>query len=355
MKVIPSNRERSGGVALIMVMLVIFVLTAIAGGFAYNVKVETTLARNAQDDYEYEWLARSGVELAMWAVGQQFAIKEQPYDSLNQFWSGRKFETNDLFEGFSLTDNQLGRGTFSIEIVDLERKFNVNVANEQILEQAALLIGVDAGDAGVINDSILDWMDRDDRSRINGVEGDYYLGLEPPYRCKDGPIDDLTELMLVNGVSEDMFYGSPPELINPQGLSRMERFRLKREDLPVYTNGFVQFFNSMGIGKVNVNTAPPLVFQLFGFDEIQAQEIITYRAGYDGQEGTEDDTPFQSPAGLARVVGGGGPQMAKFFSVRSATFEVTVTTDIGGRKREKVARIFRRTDKDVRILFSYWK
>ena len=337
-----------------MVMLVVFVLTAIAGGFAYNVKVETTLARNAQDDYEYEWLARSGIELAMWAVGQQMSIKQEPWDALNQFWSGRKFDTNDLFEGFSLTDNQLGRGTFSVEIVDLERKFNINVANQQILDEAARLIGIELGDAGVINDSILDWMDRDDRTRVNGVEGDYYLGLDPPYRCKDGPIDDLTELMLVNGITEDMYFGSPPELINPSGLSRRERWEFHKQDLPVYTNGFVSFFTTMGIGKVNVNTASPLVLQLFGIDEVAAQELIAFRAGYDGVEGTEDDQPFRSPADIARGAPGGA-QLARFFGVRSSTFEVTVTADIGGRTRTKIARIFRRNERDVRILFSYWK
>lgn len=340
---------------MIIVMLVVFVLAAIAGGFAYNVKVETTLARNAQDDYEYEWMARSGMEYAKWVLGQQMAMKEQSYDGLNQFWAERKFDTNDFFEGMSLKGIQLGRGEFSVAIEDLQSKFNINVANEEILTSAAELIGIDSADIPVIVHSILDWMDRDDNARINGVESDYYQSLDPPYLCKDGPIDDLTELLLVNGITEDMFYGTPANLLNTDGMTRLERFRLRQADIPVYSNSFVNLFTTMGFPKVNPNTATVDAFQLFGIDEFQAQELVTFRAGYDGEPGTEDDTPYPSVGALSQVLGGAAQQLNKFFAVRSAVFEVTITTSIGGRQREKIARIFRRNDKDVRVLYSFWK
>jgi len=356
MKTPAAHPRRREGIALIIVMLVVFVLAAIAGGFAYNVKIETTLARNAQDDYEYEWLARSGMEYAKWVLGQQMgAIAEQQYDALNQFWAGRKFDTNDFFEGQTLQGIQLGRGEFSISITDLQSRFNINMANEEILNRAADLIGIDTADRPVIVDSILDWIDRDDRPRLNGVETEHYQSLDPPYLCKDGPMDDLSELLFVNGVTEDMYYGTPPELLNTAGMSRLERFRLKQADIPVYSNSFVNLFTTMGLPKINPNTASVDVFQLFGMDALQAQEIITYRSGYDGVEGTPDDTPFESPASLAAVLGGNAQQLNQFFSVRSAAFEVTVTVSIGGRSRQKVARLYRGSATDVRVLYSYWK
>lgn len=340
-----------------MVMLVVVALAAIAGGFAYSVRVETTLARNAGDDQEFEWLAHSGVEFSRYVLSQQFAIREEPYDALNQFWAGRQFETNDVFEGLSLSDVPLGRGSFSVEIVDLDRKFNINMANEDILMQATTMIGIDAGDGGVIAHSILDWIDPDDNPRLNGVETDYYQSLEPPYICKDGPLDELAELLLVNGVSEDMFFGSPAELINPEGLTRLERFRLRQLDVPVYSNAFVNLFTTLGNGKVNINTASPDVLQLFGFDEIQAQEIVTFRAGFDGMEGTEDDTPYTASGQLAGAVGTlpNAAALQQMLSVRSVAFEVNVSCTIGDRSRLRVARIARRDANDVRVLYSYWK
>jgi hypothetical protein len=357
-----GGRPGQQAVALIMVMLVVVALAVIAGGFAYSVRVETTLARNAGDDQEFEWLAQSGVEFARYVLSQQFAIQEQPYDAMNQFWAGRRFVTNDVFEGLSLTDVPLGRGSFSVAITDLDRKFNINMANEEVLMRAADMIGIDLGDAGVIAHSIMDWIDPDSDPHLNGVETDYYQSLDPPYICKDGPLDELSELLFVNGITEDMFFGSPPELLNPAGMTRLERFRLRQMHLPVYTNSFVNLFTTLGTGRVNINTVSSDVLQLLGFDELQAQEIVTYRAGYDGQEGTEDDTPFTSPGELAGALGipgggggtGGGVGMQSVLGVRSVAFEVTVTCMIGDRSRQRVARIARRNADDVRVLYSYW-
>lgn len=340
-----------------MVMLVVVALAVIAGGFAYSVRVETTLARNAGDDQEFEWLAHSGVEFSRYVLSQQFAMSEQPYDALNQFWAGRQFETNDVFEGLTLRDVPLGRGSFSVEIVDLDRKFNINMANEEVLMQAANKIGIDVADAGVIAHSILDWIDPDTDPRLNGVETDYYQGLDPPYLCKDGPLDELGELLLINGVNEDMYFGSPAELLNQEGLSRLERFRLRQMDLPIYTNSFVNLFTTLGSGRINVNTVSADVLQLVGFDEVQAQEIVAYRAGYDGLEGTEDDTPFTSPGQLAGALGvpgnAGGAQ--GLFAVRSVAFEVKVSCVIGERTRVRAARLARRNADDVRVLYSHWE
>jgi type II secretory pathway component PulK len=53
----PNRTRRHSGIALIIVLLVITVLAILAGGFAYSMKVETQLARNASFDDELFWLA----------------------------------------------------------------------------------------------------------------------------------------------------------------------------------------------------------------------------------------------------------------------------------------------------------
>ncbi len=52
------------GIALIIVMIAIFVLSVMAAIFATSMKVETKLAQNADHDQQLLWLGRSGVELA---------------------------------------------------------------------------------------------------------------------------------------------------------------------------------------------------------------------------------------------------------------------------------------------------
>ena len=356
----PEGRapDRSG-IALIIVMLVIMVLAVLAGGFAYSVKVETTLARNASHDADYEWLGRSGVELARFVVAQSMQIPNEPYDSLNQKWAGGPMGTNEALAAISLTDVRLGAGTFNVKITDCERKFNINSADPLILAQALKLCGVDVGEAGQIADSILDWIDPDDQPRLSGAESDYYLSLTPPYQAKNGPLDDLTELMLIRGVSPDMFYGTDLSKIDVPRSVTGRALVVNKYTGPIYTNALRDMFTTTSVRAINLNTASALVLQMIpGVDANIAQAIIARRAGLDGVDGTEDDVPFRVPGELASVPGfsaQGVQVLGRLFSVRSATFEVAVEVDIGGQKRTMVALIYRANARDVRTLYTHWK
>lgn len=59
-----------------------------------------------------------------------------------------------------------------------------------------------------IADAIVDWLDADDTPRTNGAESAYYLGLNPPYRAKNGPLDSIDELLLVKGVTPQLLFGN---------------------------------------------------------------------------------------------------------------------------------------------------
>src|SRR5438876_143644 len=195
-KLQPSN----SGLALIMVMLMIVLLASLGARFAASMKVETKLARNASFDAEFEWLGRSGIELARYVLAQEGLVPGGgQVDSLKQKWAGGPGETNSPVNDIPLDNYQLGPGSVSVKIVDCDRKFNINVADEVILRQALTLIGVDAGSFPSIVDSIQDWIDPDDHPRMAGSESDFYQRMNPPYFAKDGPLDDLSELLLING------------------------------------------------------------------------------------------------------------------------------------------------------------
>ncbi len=59
-----------------------------------------------------------------------------------------------------------------------------------------------------IANNILAWMGIPLGTQNNGAQNDYYSGLNPPYRCKNGPLDSLDELLLVKGVTRELLYGS---------------------------------------------------------------------------------------------------------------------------------------------------
>src|SRR5579883_3038289 len=204
-------RKSQDGIAIFIVLVSVLVLASMAGIFAYNMRVETKLAMNSNNETEMEWLGRSGVELARYVLGQELAQPgpAQRFDALNQKWAGGQGETNDTLAGITMTDVPLGNGKFSVKISDAERKLNINtVANNQaIMTQALTAMGVDASEIPTITSSIQDWLDADDETHVNGAESDYYMTLDPPYRAKNGPIDDLSELLLVKGVTPDIYWG----------------------------------------------------------------------------------------------------------------------------------------------------
>lgn len=336
-----------------LVMLMVLALMVIAGSFAYSIKVETKLALNTQSEAEMEWLGRAGVEMARWILFMQKKIpKEALYDSLNQFWAGGPGPVDALesaqnpFLGMSLKNIPCGPGSFSLEIIDEERKINVNTVPLPVLQRALALAGADAMEAQLLNDAIQDWRDRDDLPRMGGgAESSYYLDLNPPYEAKNGQIDDIRELLKIKGVTPEMYFGAPPPVI----AEPRRPFAPSVQAVPL-----AKLFCAQG-QRVNVNTAPAEVLSvLLGVDPDRIRDtVIRARSGDDGTDGTPDDIPFRETSrilGLLGMSGAGAPSdqnpqtpgaIAGMLAVQSVTFEVRVDAQLGSGRRRFVALLRR--------------
>lgn len=347
-------------------MLVVFAMSVIVGAFAYTMRVEGRLAVQTQSESDLEWMGRSGVEMAKWVLSLSRQIPgEQTYDGLNQFWAGGPGPTNvveNVFEGISLSEVPLGDGKISIEIVDMERRLNINTLaqrNPPLLELILQMCGAGAADSADITAAIRDWIDPDDQPGMGAAaESDYYLGLDPPYVAKNGPIDDLSELLKVRGITPGLYWG-PKSGLDPMATSTDSMGR--RTSTPVLgtsiagTVGLSDVFCALSGGQVNINTAPyPVLVMACGGDENIARNILEQRAGPDGVEGTFDDTPARGPGEIPRLQGvpvmpNAGTPLATFVTV-STTFEVRVLAELGPIRRRYTA-VMRRTNlRDMPVL-----
>ena len=348
---------------MIVVMVAIFVLSVLAGAFAYAMKVETKLAMNASHETDLQWLGRSGVEYARWILAQQLLVTQEPYDSLNQKWAGGPggmTSSNSPLADISLENFQVGSGTLSLKITDLDRKVNINNADQALLQQAFTLMGMDASQISYVADSILDWIDSDDATHINGAESDYYEGLDPAYSAKNAPIDDLSELLLIKGVSQDMYWGAASTNHSGAFFQKVDRLGNSMNS-SLYTVALVDLFTPLSSGKININTASATTLQMIpGVDEIIAGNIIKIRAGPDGADGTGDDTPFQNVGELRTAgVGEQGGQalqvLSRYCTVRSTTFEVEIEARMGEAHKKFYAVLGRANQKDIQILSFFSK
>jgi type II secretory pathway component PulK len=283
---------------------------------------------------------------------------------LNQIWAGgpgSDCETNSPLAGLSLDHYPVGDGTVSVKIIDLERKANINTASGLVIQQALTLMGVDANEMSVVADSIQDWIDLDDLPRVAGAESDYYQGLDPSYYAKNAPIDDISELLYVRGILDhpEIYWGGSAS--NHPGATFQHKLGFGNAPgvNPDYPFGLKDVFTAVSTGRINVNTADANVLQMIpGVDAVVAENLIKLRAGPDGVDGTEDDTPFLNPGGALQSAGINpalASQAGGLVTTRSATFEVHVTAQIGIQKREYVAVVFRNSPADIRILSFYWK
>ncbi len=350
-----SNR----GIALIIVMISIFVLTMLAAGFAYSMKVEMKLARHASNETELQWLGRSGVEYCRWILVQQASCPAEPYDAMNQTWAGGAggpCSTNEVLAGVE-KEIFLNNGSFTWKITDLESKMNINTANEAMLQQAMILMGVGPADTAPVVNSILDWIDPDDNKRMDGAENAYYESLEPSYSAKNGPIDDISELLFINGIAPELYWGpassnSPPSAI----LERMTRMS-RRNQVNVPMVGLVDLFTPVSSGRININTASAEVLQLIpGVDQLVAESIVAGRQGEWDPSGLTG--PYRNVGEVRRI-----PEVnmivqrsiEQFCDVRSRTFQAEVTATVGGSTRTFYAILVRPTPRDCQVINFYWR
>ena len=343
------------GIALVMVMMLILVLGIMAAGFAFTMRVEMRLGANTSRRPDMEWLGRSGMELARFVLAEQKRIPgDMQFDALSQMWAGGPLGTNEVLALVSLSDVRLGQGSFDVEIRDLERRFNINLADEHFLRMTEQMMGVDLSSQGLIADSILDWRDPDSVMRDNGAETDHYLESPnfpfSPHVAKNGPIDDLSELLLIRGVTPRIYYGGSGSQAPPVNHASPG------------SPGFDDLFTTIGGPRINVNTASPLVLKLAlraavpdpMMDEI-AGLLLERRRGLDGIDGTYDDIPFRTLQGLGKTLvtlnqSLASADLSRLLNVQSSFFEVTITTRLGEYVRTWQALLLRQGTRNVHVL-----
>lgn len=348
------------GIALVIVMIVLTVLTVLAGGFAFSMKVETRLASNGSREPAMDWLGRSGVELARYVLSMQ-ALLTPGYDALNQKWAGGSGETNEVLAAIMLENNQLGEGKYSIHIVDLDRRININIASDELLQQALQTMGADPREAGGIVEGVRDWIDEDDHPHLVGAESDDYLSTPNPgfmpYFAKNGPIDDMTELLLVRGVTPELFWGGAHVGAASVGLRAFSGRAQGGQQQVASAVGLVDIFTPISGPTVNINTVSMEVLLCIpGVDPDVAAAIIQARAGPDGVDGSDDDMPFRNIGELINVPGVSRQMITQFqrlFNVRSTTFEVRVEAQIGEARRVYIALLRRVNNRDIQILHMH--
>lgn len=273
------RRPKSKGSVFIVALWILFALGILAVSVNAYVTPQISLAKKLMNRLKMRNLAVAGVEQAILELKNN---DEEEYSSLNGTWSNSsgRFKDVELDGGiFSLVNEVYpegqGRGEPELRygLIDEESKININKAPLDVLKNFFEIAGGVASEkAEEIAACIKDWRDEDDQPEKGGAESFHYLTLQPPYECKNGDFQVLEELLLVSGVT--------PEIFN----------RIK-DRAAVY-----------GEGIVNINTADELVLQSLGIGRELSGQIVSFRRGSDGKEATGDDNVFKESSGITAVL-----------------------------------------------------
>ncbi len=235
------SEKRNEGVALILTLLFVVLLTVLVVEFAYEAQVEASYSMNSGNDYQARLAARSAVYKGI-SILEMDRLQAQLSATMNP--TNNNNNTNMTNQGSGITVDSrwsswaqpggfepLNDAVMRTTITDEYGKLNLNalVDNQngrQIREhlryalQEFFRIRGEAASAEVdpesLVESIIDWIDDDDEQEPGGAESDFYLASENPYNAKNGPMDSLDELLLIKGMTPALFFGAkgidPPQL-----------------------------------------------------------------------------------------------------------------------------------------------
>lgn len=309
-------RRSDEGVALLLALLFIVLLSVLVVEFAYENQIEASFVDAKTGQFEAEIAAKSAVAsgMALLAADANMASMSESLQNVPGL-SGVNQQLDQmagLAECDSLLDTwaigipfrQINKAVMRCTISDEYGKINLNALVSTIAPPMGVpatdgdtggegntpqpapsittpALGADGEDAqfaqsenlllaeavrllfearGVDSDptdAILDWIDADEEPRPNGAENDFYGALEVPYGCKNAPMDSVEELLLIKGITPELFFGNG----DMDQLPLNELFTVRGERH----------------GRVNINTAQPEVLQAFGEGVLNGQTGLAER------------------------------------------------------------------------------
>jgi len=270
------RRRRERGIALLLVLWIFMILGVLALDFARYMRDDAMAAINLADETRGYYLALAGMNRAIYDA-------ERTRDQGNETATGTDATGQKTPHGLDTGDQDpvlvppdgewheggFAGGRWSVRMTDEGSRIPINKVDFDVLKpvitnlvQAHIALGrrlgggMDRRTAGRVDtvvDSILDWRDRGNEVRPHGAESEYYLKRRVPYHAKNAFFDSPEELLLVRGVTPELYYG--------------------QDGVP----GLRDVFSVYG-ATLNVGTATAAVFQaLLGIDQAAAEDLVAQR------------------------------------------------------------------------------
>ncbi len=193
--------RRQRGVAFVLVIWLLALLTILLGSFALIARTEALQAKHLFDTTAARYAAEAGVNRAVYHLSIADPLLRWVPD-------GRAYEIE--FEEAKL----------KIEITDESGLIDLNASDTLTLSSLLVAHGVEQDQADRLADAILDWRDTDDLVSPNGAEDPDYEAEGYTYGAKDAPFDTVSEVQQVMGMTYELYGRIAPALTIYSGQSQ---------------------------------------------------------------------------------------------------------------------------------------
>ena len=177
------------GVVLVLAVFAVVLLTVLAVGITAAVRVELMAARTSLERMQGLYLAEAGINQA-----RAVLLYDDPsLDALTDDWGPEAEEPLDL-------PQEMAGGLYRVRVYDASGRIDINQADLQTMTRLI-------GDMEIAN-AIVEWREEAAKGLDEGTGADFYISLPYPYMPRNGPFQSPGELLLVKGVTPELFYGS---------------------------------------------------------------------------------------------------------------------------------------------------
>ncbi|MGZ4958412.1 MAG: general secretion pathway protein GspK [Methylomonas sp.] len=175
------------GMALVIVIWILSLLSLMAGSFALTMRRESSIAMALKNNAQASALAESGLGLA------QFMLQ---YPDPKRRWRP---------DGTVYQVLRADGGETRFRVVSESGKIDINTSDEAQLSAVIKTITKDAFEQQHLLNCLLDWRDEDDQVRMHGAERKQYKAAGLPYGPSNKPFQTLEELQRVMGFDEAIY------------------------------------------------------------------------------------------------------------------------------------------------------
>lgn len=275
-----SSLRLQRGVALLLALMMMALLTAIASAYSRGNRVSISSTDSFVHRAKARAIAEAGIYTTLWTIVSPQQVRSP----------------STLTANGTVTTIPIGDQVAQVSLRDLAGLIDINAAGPELLNALVGRFVDDPERVTSIVDAIQDWRDGDHDRRTNGAEDADYRGSGRQSGAKDGPFNTVDELLLVAGMTPEIFARLRPLITVASGYPAV-----RADVAPTAVLEAIPGLNPESIAALRAAQGTPALQSVIATMPEEAKPFLTAAAGRNYEITSEADIDGTHAAVVAMV------------------------------------------------------